>query len=347
MRFAVPAFVLAASTVSPFGASAFHVSRPAKSVQAARPTVVTSGAFLPQQQGGQQQSRQRRSRPQRQSSASATALRAEEDAVEGVGEEAMGGEEGKEEYKIPVEEGTHDELLYALGVNLARQIGDVRPLVESGEELTQVARGLLDSVVGRLDDTRQRQLLSSRGKDLDELIVDRANKIRQRMEEQGRAMLQNMADTPNIIKLDSGVLIDVLEHGPDGPGQGTRPTAASSVEVHYHGTLPDGTVFDSTLGGEPAKFALGQVIPGWKDALLAMHEGETAVIGIPPDQGYGEMGTPDGRIPGGATLFFKVSLKEVLTAGIGGSPTLLGADGKKISGEEESTGLLGADGRPL
>ena len=78
-----------------------------------------------------------------------------------------------------------------------------------------------------------------------------------------------------------------------------------------------------------------------------MHEGETAVIGIPPDQGYGEMGTPDGRIPGGATLFFKVTLKEVLTAGIGGSPTLLGADGKKISGEEESTGLLGADGRPL
>ena len=51
-----------------------------------------------------------------------------------------------------------------------------------------------------------------------------------------------------------------------GFGAGTRPTAASSVKVHYHGTLPDGTVFDSSLArGDPATFALGQVIPGWKE----------------------------------------------------------------------------------
>mmetsp|Transcript_41242 Transcript_41242/g.124703 ORF Transcript_41242/g.124703 Transcript_41242/m.124703 type:complete len:168 (+) Transcript_41242:568-1071(+) len=167
------------------------------------------------------------------------------------------------------------------------------------------------------------------------------------MEETGRSMLENMAETEGIIKLDTGVLVDVVEPGPDGFGQGTRPSAASSVRVHYHGTLPDGTIFDSTMGAEPATFALGQVIPGWKDALLAMHEGETAVIGIPPDQGYGPMGTPDGRIPGGATLFFKITLLEVLTAGIGGSATLLGPDGKKMGGGGEGSGLLGTDGRPL
>ena len=73
-----------------------------------------------------------------------------------------------------LEEGSHDELMYALGVNLARQLGDVRPLVESSEELTQLARGLLDTVVGKIDDEDQRALLGRRGDDLNKVIVERA-----------------------------------------------------------------------------------------------------------------------------------------------------------------------------
>jgi hypothetical protein len=76
--------------------------------------------------------------------------------------------------QVRVEPGTHDELMYALGVNLARQLGDIRPLVESGEELAHVAKGLLDTVVGRLSDDAQRLLLSSRGKELDQMILTRA-----------------------------------------------------------------------------------------------------------------------------------------------------------------------------
>ena len=76
--------------------------------------------------------------------------------------------------KAPTEAGTHEELMYALGVNLARQLGDIRPLVENGDELTQVAKGLLDTVIGRLSDEGQRALLSSRGKELNLLITDRA-----------------------------------------------------------------------------------------------------------------------------------------------------------------------------
>ena len=78
---------------------------------------------------------------------------------------------------------------------------------------------------------------------------------------------------------------------------------------------------------------------------MKMHEGETAMLGIPPEQAYGADGTPDGRIPGGSTLFFKIQLLEVMSAGIGGGPTLLGADGQKL--KKESGGLLGADGKPL
>ena len=73
-----------------------------------------------------------------------------------------------------IEEGSHDELMYALGVNLARQLGDIRPLVENSEELTQVARGLLDTAVGKLDEEDQRVLLGRRGDDLNNIIVERA-----------------------------------------------------------------------------------------------------------------------------------------------------------------------------
>lgn len=133
-------------------------------------------------------------------------------------------------------------------------------------------------------------------------------------------------------------------------GKGVRPTRSSTVKIHYHGTLADGTTFDSTLGGEPVVLPVAQVIPGWRDGVLKMHEGETALLGIPSEQGYGPQGTPDGRIPGGSALFFKVQLIEVMSAGIGGSPSLIGLDGKSMKSsdsEQASSGLLGADGRPL
>jgi hypothetical protein len=71
-------------------------------------------------------------------------------------------------------EGSHEELMYALGVNLARQLGDVRPLVQNGEELAHVAKGLLDAVVGRIADSGQRSLLARRGSELNQFITARA-----------------------------------------------------------------------------------------------------------------------------------------------------------------------------
>jgi len=276
--------------------------------------------------------------------------------MDGGGEQGgQGQQEGDEVNQIRVEPDTHDELMYSLGVNLARQLGDIRPLVESGEELAQVAKGLLDTVVGRLNDDGQRLLLSKRGPELDALILSRSTALREKLELRGREMLQNMVQTEGVIHLDTGVAVHVLEHGPDGPGQGSYPTAGSVVVIHYHGTLSDGTVFDSTLGGEPVKFPLAQVIPGWRDGVLNMHQGETAMIGIPPEQAYGDEGTPDGRIPGGSTLFFKLQLVEILSGGVGGSPSLLGADGQALGGGNGygndggggGSGLIGADGQPM
>lgn len=159
-------------------------------------------------------------------------------------------------------------------------------------------------------------------------------------------MLKEMSENPETATLESGVIIHPLEAGPDGFGKGVKPTAASTVKVHYHGTLPDGTVFDSSLGKDPVTFPLGGVIPGWREGLQHMCEGETAMLGIPPELGYGNDGTPDGRIPGGAALFFKIQLLEVLSAGIGGGPKLVGSDGKELK-KGGGGGLLGADGKPL
>ena len=160
-------------------------------------------------------------------------------------------------------------------------------------------------------------------------------------------MLEEMASNPETATLESGVIIHPLEAGPDGFGQGVKPTAASSVKVHYHGTLPDGTVFDSSLGRDPVTYPLGGVIPGWREGLQKMSEGETCMLGVPSRMAYGEQGTPDGRIPGGVALFFNIQLIEVLSAGVGGGAKLVGADGQPLEKESKAGGLLGPDGMPL
>jgi len=160
----------------------------------------------------------------------------------------------------------------------------------------------------------------------------------------GESMLKTMSETEGVETLPSGVRVHMLEKAAN---ENQRPTAASAIKLHYHGTLPDGTVFDSSLGNEePMSLAVGQLIPGFKEGLLKLHEGDTAMIGIPSELAYGEEGSVDGRVPGGAAIFFKVQLIEVLSAGIGGGPSLLGADGKKLT-KNDSPGLLGADGKPL
>lgn len=139
-------------------------------------------------------------------------------------------------------------------------------------------------------------------------------------------MLKNMQATEGVNVLNTGVCVHVLEAGESGQiGQGSRPTESNVVLIHYHGTLSDGTVFDSTLGGDPVKFPLAQVIPGWRDGVMNMAVGETAMLGIPPEQAYGPMGTPDGRIPGGSTLFFKIQLVEILSPGSDPSMMMMGS----------------------
>ncbi len=101
----------------------------------------------------------------------------------------------------------------------------------------------------------------------------------------------------------SGLQYKVLKVG-DGS---THPTAADRVTVHYHGTLIDGTVFDSSVArGEPIAFGLNQVIKGWTEGVQLMVKGEKTRFYIPSELAYGNRSA--GKIPSGSTLIFDVEL---------------------------------------
>ena len=95
-------------------------------------------------------------------------------------------------------------------------------------------------------------------------------------------------------------------------GTGARPTSYNRVKVHYHGTLPNGTVFDSSKQrGTPATFGLNQVIAGWREGIPLMREGTVYRFVIPPNLAYGAAGMPP-KIGPNQTLIFEVELLQVL-----------------------------------
>jgi FKBP-type peptidyl-prolyl cis-trans isomerase FklB len=105
---------------------------------------------------------------------------------------------------------------------------------------------------------------------------------------------------------DSGLQYEVLESG-----SGASPGPEANVVTHYHGTLVDGTVFDSSVSrGEPAEFGVHQVIPAWTEALQMMSVGDKWRIACPPQLAYGEQGAGD-SIPPNTALVFEIHLIDI------------------------------------
>ncbi|MEX6627350.1 FKBP-type peptidyl-prolyl cis-trans isomerase [Tenacibaculum salmonis] len=101
-------------------------------------------------------------------------------------------------------------------------------------------------------------------------------------------------------------------------GKGAVPTASSKVKVHYHGTLTDGTVFDSSVErGTPSQFGVGQVIKGWTEGLQLMKTGSKYKFFIPQELAYGATPRSGGAIKPFAALIFEVELLEVTQQGLG------------------------------
>jgi FKBP-type peptidyl-prolyl cis-trans isomerase FkpA len=120
------------------------------------------------------------------------------------------------------------------------------------------------------------------------------------------AFVDEQAGLTGATRTESGIVIQELE-----AGNGQSPTVTDTVRVHYHGTLQDGSVFDSSVDrGEPASFPLNGVIPCWTEGVQTMQVGGKSRLVCPPDLAYGPAGRPG--IPGNAALVFEVELLEIL-----------------------------------
>ena len=125
--------------------------------------------------------------------------------------------------------------------------------------------------------------------------------------EAGKTFLAENAKKDNVVKLESGLQYEILKEG-----SGDKPKATDQVKCHYHGTLMDGTVFDSSVErGEPAVFPVNGVIQGWIEALQLMAAGSKWKLFIPSDMAYGEKGAGQSIAPH-STLIFDVELLEIV-----------------------------------
>jgi len=127
---------------------------------------------------------------------------------------------------------------------------------------------------------------------------------------EGAEFLAENAERDDVTVTESGLQYEVLSE----TDSGESPVAEDTVEVHYHGTLMDGTVFDSSVErGEPVEFPLGNVIAGWTEGLQLMTEGDKYKFYIPAELAYGDR-SPSRAIPAGSTLIFEVELLDVVSA---------------------------------
>ncbi len=142
-------------------------------------------------------------------------------------------------------------------------------------------------------------------------VTDYFRKKQQREAEavkvKGEAFLAENAKKEGVTTLPSGLQYEVITEGESNK----TPEITDRVKVHYHGTLIDGTVFDSSVQrGRPAQFPVNGVIRGWVEALQLMNPGDKWRLFIPQDLAYGSRST--GKIPGYSTLIFEVELLEIL-----------------------------------
>jgi FKBP-type peptidyl-prolyl cis-trans isomerase FklB len=201
--------------------------------------------------------------------------------------------------------GVEQQASYGIGYQMGEQLAS-NPF--DGLSLDIVAQGIKDGF------NRAEPAVNN-----DELRVA-FNEIHQRLQaakqekfaevvEQGAAFLADNAKRDEVTTTESGLQYEVI----NSSDSSESPTASSTVRTHYHGTLLDGTVFDSSYDrGQPAEFPVGGVIKGWTEALQMMNVGDKWRLYVPSELAYGEQGA-GGAIGPFATLIFDVELLEIIS----------------------------------
>ncbi|MCD8521240.1 MAG: FKBP-type peptidyl-prolyl cis-trans isomerase [Saccharospirillaceae bacterium] len=197
-----------------------------------------------------------------------------------------------------------DQASYGVGLNIGRQLS--REEVDMNADA--IAAGIKDALANAeprigedvikaaFDKIREEQTMKQ------EALNDAAAKA-------GQDFLAENAKREGVTVTESGLQYEVLVAAADGQ---PVPEASDTVRVHYHGTLIDGTVFDSSVErGEPAQFPVTGVIRGWVEALQMMKVGDKWKLSIPAELAYGAR-SPSPRIPANSVLVFEVELLDIV-----------------------------------
>ena len=187
-------------------------------------------------------------------------------------------------------------LSYSLGMSMATQ------LMQTGlENLDVEAFVKAFTEIMKNEDTTMS--LEEASQHIQAYFSTKQNEMLEMNKQKGELFLAENAKKENVVTLPSGLQYEILTEG-DGP----IPTAKDTVNCHYHGTLIDGKVFDSSVQrGQPATFGVTQVIKGWVEALQLMPVGSKWRLFVPSDMAYGQQGAGNDIQPN-AALIFEVEL---------------------------------------
>ena len=199
-------------------------------------------------------------------------------------------------YKKPETE--MEKVSYSLGVNMA---SSVKSQGLESIDANAVAKAFNDVFEGKDLDISEEESMSILQEFFGKIQAEKSAKAN----EAGKTYLAENAKKEGVTTTESGLQYEVINSG-----KGAKPTPSDQVTVHYHGTLIDGEVFDSSVDREePATFGVSGVIKGWTEGLQLMVVGEKTRLFIPSALGYGNRAA--GKIPPGALLIFDVELLAI------------------------------------
>lgn len=204
-------------------------------------------------------------------------------------------------------EGHIDQASYGVGLNIGESLA--RDKVDLNVDA--IAAGIADALAGNEPKLSQEQLQAAFEK-----VREEQQRVQQALNDEaakaGNEYLAENGKREGVTTLESGLQYEVLTAG---NGEGSKPAATDTVSVHYHGTLTDGSVFDSSVErGTPAEFPVNRVIAGWTEALQLMSVGDKWKLFIPADLAYGAQ-SPSPKIPANSALVFEVELLDVKKEG--------------------------------
>ncbi|QPB43417.1 FKBP-type peptidyl-prolyl cis-trans isomerase [Rodentibacter haemolyticus] len=191
---------------------------------------------------------------------------------------------------------------YGIGLQIGQQLLDSQMDIK----VEAVAKGIFDALNHNQPALDINDLMTS-VQQLQQQAAEAQQAQFKVIEEEGKAFLAENAKKDGVNITDSGLQYEIITEG-----KGTKPNATDKVRVHYIGTLPNGTVFDSSVArGQPAEFPVNGVIRGWVEALQMMPVGSKWKLAIPHELAYGERGA-GASIPPFSPLVFEVELLDIL-----------------------------------